>query len=197
MTTTDGQNTTTVLATVVAMPAHDGEMHDVELQPSKPRPLAIISSTRVESVDDAGKGLGIAMFVLLLVGFIFNFILPAVSFVCSVATIVIASILTCGCCCAGEYDLKPNVEKFARATLLSLCLMFLVQIVGVVGALVAMGTEASNNGTISKDTANGAGVGVLVALVLGAVLNIMAIVFSGLFTWGRGFGAKTPISTVI
>ena len=61
--------------------------------------------------DDAGKDLGIALFCTILVGVITSFFLPTLSLVCQIIAIVLTSILTCGCCCAADYNLKPHVKK--------------------------------------------------------------------------------------
>ena len=126
------------------------------------------------------------MFVLLVVGLIFNFIFPPLSLACVITTMVLASILSCGCCCAKDYELRSNVKRFAIATLVSLCLMFAVQVVGLIAITVSVSTEVSNTGTISPSSLNGATTGVIILSVIGLVLNIMALVFSALFTWGRG-----------
>mmetsp|Transcript_11881 Transcript_11881/g.25542 ORF Transcript_11881/g.25542 Transcript_11881/m.25542 type:complete len:195 (+) Transcript_11881:152-736(+) len=188
------ENPAPVLATVIAMPTDDMESHQNKTHQS----VAIISPTHSHDNDEeAGKGIGIAMFILLVVGFIFYFINPAVSLVCLVTTIILASILTCGCCCASEYNMKPNVKKFANATLVSLCLMFFVQIVGLVSAWIAVSNEVDNTGKLSSSTAQGAGIGVGLTMALSVILNIMAIVFSAIFTWGRGCGAQQPISATV
>lgn len=146
-----------------------------------------IESQQQKPVDaDVGKGMGIAMVVLLVVGFIFNFVFPVISFICIIATIVIASILSCGCCCASDYDLQPDRKRFATATLVSLCLMFVVQIVGFVAIAASAINEASETGTFSQSSFEDATTGVIIIGVVGLVLNVMAVVFSALFTWGRG-----------
>ena len=180
---------TPVLATVVSVPTAVGDIESHHQKVAVITPVAYANDID----EDAGKGLGIAMFVLLLVGMIFNFINPAVSFVCLIATFVISSILTCGCCCAGEYRMKPNVKKFAKYTLVSLSLMVIVQLSGVIGALAAI----SKTGKMSSITADGAGIGIVIAVGLGAVFYIMALIFSALFTWGRGWGAQQPIGAMV
>jgi hypothetical protein len=151
--------------------------------------------------ERAGMGMGIALFVLLLVGlgvFItsFNMIvsLPNTDTIEAInddailleiqdqayaglfflglttlsllVAIVIASVLACGCCCASKYKLKPHVKKWATATLVSLCLLVATDIV--------MGFSGEMSRTAFR--------------ILGAfysVLLLLALVFSGLFTWGR------------
>jgi len=152
---------------------------DIEAQKQQQAASAAANSTP----DNAGKGLGIACFVLLLIGFVFNFIFPVVSFVCIIVVIVITSAITCGCCCGSDLNLQPHVKKWSTATLVSLCLMFVVQIIGIIGASIAVGTEVSNTGTLSQKTADGAGVGMVIVWALSIVFNVFALIFAGMFTW--------------
>ncbi|KAL7547004.1 hypothetical protein ACHAWF_010319 [Thalassiosira exigua] len=199
---------TGVVVTAVAAPVVDVESQQKQQAPPETAGVAPTAD------DDVGKGLGIAMVVLLVVGFVCTFFIPIISFVCVIATMVIASTLTCGCCCASDYNLKPNVKKFATATLVSLVLMFVVQIIWLVSASAVMGTEVSNTGTISSRTAEGTTTSMmsvvmvwliaygtcvysthqpsswlrLDSVIVGAislVLNVMAIIFAALYTWGR------------
>jgi hypothetical protein len=98
-------------------------------------------------------------------------------FVCVVATIVIASILTCGCCCARNYKLKPHVKKWATATLVTLCLNI---VLGIIGNVMSYG----NNNDVQRlyDVS-------VAFFVIESVLLFLALVFSGFFTWGRSCGA--------
>ncbi len=90
-------------------------------------------------------------------------------FVCFIAAIVIASVLTCGCCCAGNYKLKPRVKKWVIATLVILCLVLIVDTLGVFLRF-------------SKS--------IFVAIfAIESVLLVVALIFSGLFNWGCGCGA--------
>lgn len=145
--------------------------------------------------ENAGRGMGIAMFVLLVVGFIFNFIPvigPVVAFVCIIIVIVLSSTISCGCCCASDYNLKPHVKRWSTATLLCLVIMFVVQIIGFVAVLLTVGTEVSNTGTLSQSTVDGSSTAVTIIWVLSIILNILALAFSAIFTWGRG--CCVPIS---
>jgi hypothetical protein len=78
-----------------------------------------------------------------------------------IAAIVIASVLTCGCCHAGNYKSKPHVKKWAKATLGMLCLALIFHIVGL--------------------------------FLIGLIPNLLALVFYGLITWGRGCGAPQAL----
>ena len=127
----------------------------------------------------------IACFVLLLVGVIFNFIFPLVSFICIIIVIVITSTISCGCCCGSTMDLKPHVKRWSTATLASLCLMFILQIIAIIGIGIAGGRDVMNTGTVSQRTAEGSSVGLLVVWALTIILNFCALVFSAIFTWGR------------
>ena len=62
---------------------------------------------------EAGKGLGVALFILLLLGLVFNGVLPFVSPLCTVAAVVLGSVLSCGCCCAGDFHLKVMLRRLA------------------------------------------------------------------------------------
>eukprot|EP00567_Pseudictyota_dubia_P000956 CAMPEP_0197467946 /NCGR_PEP_ID=MMETSP1175-20131217/65825_1 /TAXON_ID=1003142 /ORGANISM="Triceratium dubium, Strain CCMP147" /LENGTH=182 /DNA_ID=CAMNT_0043004037 /DNA_START=187 /DNA_END=732 /DNA_ORIENTATION=- len=117
--------------------------------------------------DEDGMGMGIAMVILTIIAFIFAFLpVPFVSFVCMIATIVISSIVVCGCCAAGSYNLKPRTKKFALATLICCSLIFILQIIYLIAAATAVANEATTTGTISARTAQGVTVGAFVMLVL-------------------------------
>jgi len=176
MTTDTGDNSSEAVVTAVATTAPD-----IESQQQQKQQSAVVNPPIYASCDDdAGKAMGIAMVVLLLVALICTFFVPIVPFICLIEAIFIASSITCGCCDASNFNLKPNVKRFATATLVSLCLMFIAQILW----LIAMGTDILNTGTVSQSIL----VGAIGALSL--VFNILAIVFSALFTWGRGYGAS-------
>jgi hypothetical protein len=119
-----------------------------------------------EELEDEreGMGMGIALFVLILVGLVVLIIsyidtvsllvdmvkavdddayLEEVIYAAScvmilsllfsvflIAAIVIASVLTCGCCCASKYKLKFNVKKWSTATLVMLCLVIATNSIG-------------------------------------------------------------------
>ena len=142
-------------------------------------PGAVIVYIDKENHEDDGKGIGISMFILLLVGLVFNVINPGVSFVCIIATIVLASILVGGCCCAQGYQLRPNVKRYAKYLLVTVCLAIPVGFAAIILLVVAAseGTEESTAGAIS-------------VMVLGIILNIIAIIFSALIVWGRGCGSQ-------
>ena len=126
--------------------------------------------------DEAGKSLGIAMFALLVIGFGIGWIGGSSGLICIIATIVIASTITCGCCCASNLNLDPKVKRWSTATLLCLVLLLILTFIAVVIALtgVAMG-----------DT-TGATAGTAIALlIVTQTLYILAAIFAGIFTWGR------------
>ena len=86
------------------------------------------------------------------------------------AALVIASVLACGCCCAGKYKLRPHVKKWVTGTLGILSMVLGVDIIGRV------------IGVPSRP-----GLGIFCAIQ--SVLLFSALVFSGLFTCGRRCGA--------
>jgi hypothetical protein len=84
---------------------------------------------------------------------------------------VLASIIACGCCCAGRYKLRPHVKKWATGTLGVLSILFGVEMIGMVAVEVTSRT----------------GLDIFFAIEL--VLLFSALVFSGLFIFGRRCGA--------
>jgi hypothetical protein len=131
--------------------------------------------------DIAGKKMGILLFSFILAGIIAAVFFPLLSVALMIAAIVIASILTCECCCAKDYNLKPHVKKWATATLVTLILNFVVQVIGVVIVFAVAEEDMTNR--ISIDL-----------IIIGSVviiLDVLALVFSGLFTWGRNRGVPS------
>ena len=147
---------------------------------AKYRPLTELAG------DIAGEKMGVLLFSLILAGIITAFLLPFLSLALMIAAIVIASILTCGCCCANDYNLKPHVKKWATATLVTLVLTFVVQIIGVVIAAAVVGTSGTEEDMVNSMTT--------IVIIIGSVviiLDVLALVFSGLFTWGRNRGVPS------
>lgn len=180
-------NSSGVVVTTAVATAEPIAATDVEAQ--KPQQASAVSAASAAansgSDPEAGKGLGIAMFFLLIIAFVCTFFLPIVSFVCLIATIAIASAITCNCCCTSDYNLQPEVKKYATATLVMLCLMFIVQIIWLIGAAAGLSVEASNTGTISQSSMNTTSTSAVVVGALSLVFNVMAIIFSALYTWKR------------
>ena len=137
-----------ITAVVTALP----DIESQQKQQQQPPGAVVRNPSTYAGNPDEGKGLGITMFVLLIVAFITTFFIPIIAFICLIVTIIIASVLTCGCCCASDYSLQPNVKKFALGTLVSLVLMFVVQIIWLIGFWVANASEVSETGTISQST---------------------------------------------
>ena len=127
------------------------------------------------------------LFSLILAGIITAFLLPFLSIALMIAAIVIASILTCGCCCANDYNLKPHVKKWATATLVTLILAFVVQVIGVVIAAYVVGTTSETE----EDMVNSMTTSVIIVGSVVIILDVLALVFSGLFTWGRNRGVPS------
>ena len=126
---------------------------DVESQESTVPKAMKENTTMINDVDNAGKGMGI---VILIVGTVSAFFLPYLSSPCYIAALVLASVLTCGCCCAKNYNLKPHVKKMATATLVTLVLLFIVSAiltVMVIQSFVSLvdGYDETT-GTFSDDT---------------------------------------------
>lgn len=154
------------------------ETKDVEAQTAPAAaasapPAAPVSSGDYE--EDAGKGLGIANFVLLLVAFIFgwisyvNLLLGWVSFICTIAAIVISSTISCGCCCASNLKLNPKVKRWNDAVLVTICIMI---VLAIIAAIITYSTGAVTSGYVAIFWIN-------------RILSILSIVFAGIFAFGR------------
>jgi hypothetical protein len=163
-------------------------------------------TTATEEFGDerAGMGMGIALFVLILVGLLgyiicYAIFLPSVGYAQNVdddyyyyyphdyyfslnmgllstwlpllAAVVIASILTCGCCCVREYKLKPHVKKWATATLVVLCLLLAFTAIRIFLYYGVFWSEPY--------------AGLIIFCFIEIILLSLALVFSGIFTWGR------------
>ena len=159
----DQPTTPIVVTTAVRMSAPD-----VESQESTVPEAMEENTTIIDDDDNAGKGMGIAIFVLLIIGTVSAFFIPLwyIGLASYIFAFVLASVLTCGCCCAKNYNLKPHVKIMATATLVTLVLLF-----------------------ISKTTWYINGTMILIPSIIGYVLTGLALIFSGIFTWGRKCGA--------
>lgn len=182
---------------------------DVESQESTvPKAMEENTTMIIDDDENAGKGMGIAIFVLLIVGTVSAFFIPYLSSACFIAALVLASVLTCGCCCAKNYNLKPHVKKMATATLVTLVLLFIVSIISTVILVKSLmdgydettGTFSDDTlmdgydyttGTFSDDTSVNVGMQIMLLIVsiIGYVLIVLALIFSGIFIWGRKCGA--------
>lgn len=177
------KSTSGAVVTAVATTSPDIESQQKQQQQQQQPPGAVVGNPPTYAGNpDAGKGLGIVMFVLLIVSFITTlFLVPLITLICLVATIIIASILTCGCCCARDYSLQPKVKKFASATLVSVVLHVVMQIISIILglALLTIDSQRSESSQSALETF------FVVVVALNLALNVLAIIFSALFTWYR------------
>ncbi|KAL9187591.1 hypothetical protein ACHAXT_001694 [Thalassiosira profunda] len=124
--------------------------------------------------DDDGKQMGSTIFSLLLMSFILTFIplaaMPYIAGACNILALILTSAINCKCCCAVGYELKPNAQRFISAALLSLTIMFILNVIG--GYMLFL-----NNMEVTS------GIMTLSAIVL--TLQVIGMIFVGLFTWGR------------
>ena len=140
---------------------------------SAPAAAAPVSSGEYD--EDAGKGLGIASFVLLLVAFVlgwfgaWNLILGWIAFICVVAAIIITSTISCGCCCASNLKLNPKVKRWNDAVLVTICIQI---VLAIIGAIIGYSAGSATTGYVAIYWIN-------------RILNILSIVFSGIFAFGR------------
>jgi hypothetical protein len=105
--------------------------------------------------DEAGRRIGMAMFACIVVGYALQFVpapfIQTIGLICLFAALVFASIITCGCCCAGgsKMNLNPKVKRWSTATLLCLVGLWLVIPIGGIilsGNLVAEGYDGNEEG---------------------------------------------------
>jgi hypothetical protein len=235
----DQPTTPIVVTTAVRMSAPD-----VESQESTVPKAMEENTTMIDDDDNAGMGMGIAIFILIIIGTVSAFFIPYLSSACFITALVfiialvLASVLTCGCCCAKNYNLKPHVKKMATATLVTLVLLFIVSTIDTVMTIQSFFTpfqldgyggydettgtfnddyintmmdEYETNGTVSNDLINILMKGydettgtfsddtlyneiqntsvILTLSIIVYVLIGLALIFSGIFTWGRKCGA--------
>ena len=167
---------------------------DVESQESTVPKTMEENPTMIDEDDNAGKGMGIAIFVLLIIGTVSAFFIPYISSACIIAALVLASVLTCRCCCAKNYNLKPHVRKMATETLATLVVLFIVDI-GLSVIATQYGYDEMTgtfnddiwyyDETIGKSPFDK----LLTGAIIWCVLMGLALIFSGIFTWGRKCGA--------
>lgn len=175
-------------AMAVASAVPLSQVPDIE---SPPEPTANVvaqqaTTTALENEhDDPGKRLGIVLFCNILGGLITTFFLPYLSIACQISAIIIASALTCGCCCAANSNLEPRVKKLAAATLVALCMLIILQSIATVIIFAAV-DEASSTATISDSTVNDVVASLLPISIAAYVAYALALVFSGLLSFGRG-----------
>ena len=197
---------------VAGTPAETEAADDVEAQ--KDAPAAAAADSGYD--DGAGKGIGIAMFVCLLLAFCLGWI-PIIgsfiAFVCGIIAIVLSSAVTCGCCCGKNLNLNPKVKRWALATLLCVVIEWVVAFIaiGLIAAAASTSTSTQQPSTQPQQpwweynpdepwtweqpwntpptptpTATDAQIaGAIALVVIRQILLLLAVVFSGIFTWGR------------
>ena len=121
--------------------------------------IVSITATNNSEINEDGKGLGVAMFVLQLVGLILYLgIYPPLAYICIFITIILSLILSCGCFCAKRYDLKAN-RRYVYVTLILMVFMIIFQ--STIGTSFEQGTLVSG------------------------ILLLISIISTGLFIWDR------------
>jgi hypothetical protein len=158
---------------------------DVEAQ--KPAPAAASSEPAAASEydDEAGKSIGIAMFVCIVVGFVLAWIPligPYITFCCLIAAIVLASTITCGCCCGANLKLNPKVKRWSTATLLCLVIQWVLYVIALIVAYSGAAASAYTYDTTTTEITSGVA---WTLIIVAQIVYILAAVFAGIFTWGR------------
>ena len=96
--------------------------------------------------------------------------MPYIAGACNILALILTSAINCKCCGTADYELKPNAQRFISAALLSLTIMFILNVIG--GYMLFL-----NNMEITS--------GVKTLGVISVVLNVAAVIFVGLFTWSN------------
>ena len=171
---------------------------------SSVRVLAVVPPIQLPLVDaaadrggrdkNAGKELGYVLIAAALLSFI-----PYLGWVFSITTLVLASVLVCGCCCARDYDLAPRTRGYAKAVLAAWLLSLVSSLVyaGVALAYVAKHvgdlSDAYTDDEIRQalehwnfwETIGVLGVGPLIVFIFNIVCSVVVVVFAFLFTFHR------------
>ena len=125
--------------------------------------------------------------------------MPFISGFASLATVIIASVLVCGCCCAREYNMEPKTRGYAKGVLWAGVLSFVLGIVyfGIVFWYVY------NQASTTSDLANATeqeiediygnlwqnfgtfSIGATIVGVFMLIATVMVLVFSCLFAFKR------------
>ena len=151
MTTEPDSSSNAVLATATLVGTVESSQKQQQQQ--------IVSITPDSEINEDGKGLGVAMFVLQLVGLILYLgIYPPLAYICIFITIILSLILSFGCFCAKRYDLKAN-RRYVYVTLILMVFMIIFQ--STIGTSFEQGTLVSG------------------------ILLLISIISTGLFIWDR------------
>ena len=155
MTTEPESSPNAVLATATLV----GTVESSQKQHQRQQIVSITPVKNNSEINEDGKGIGVAMFVLQLVGLIlFLGIYPPLGALCFFITIILSLILSCGCFCAKRYDLKAN-RRYVYVTLILMVFMIIFQ--STIGTSFEQGTLVSG------------------------ILLLISIISTGLFIWDR------------
>ena len=156
---------------------------DVEAERTAPAAASSAPSGYNDN-DEAGKYIGIAMFICIMVGLFsgcFAYVnIGSIGFyvaiACSFVAILLASSITCacGCCCGSNLNLNPKVKRWSTATLICLVIQWMLA-PGIYGLIYLID---------GWDTIL-AVVVFYIVWIIAQILYILAAVFAGIFTWGR------------
>jgi hypothetical protein len=125
------------------------------------------------------------MFVCIIVGFVLAWIPligPYITFCCLIAAIVLASTITCGCCCGANLKLNPKVKRWSTATLLCLVIQWVLYVIALIVAYSGAAASAYTYDTTTTEITSGVA---WTLIIVAQIVYILAAVFAGIFTWGR------------
>ncbi len=166
-----------LMSAVSSFPMDEGRsiaiVDDVEAQKAAP---AAASSTPSGYNDEAGKSIGIAMFICIMVAFVSGFFVHIHVFLyaaitCSFVAILLASSITCGCCCGSNLNIHPKVKRWSTATLICLVIQWILALANIGLVYIIADYDV-----------------LFVALaswIIAQILCVIAAIFAAMFTWGR------------
>ena len=140
--------------------------------------------------DDGEKRFGPCMVILLIIALPLNYFFSLLAFACTVIVMFISGNIIRGCCCsAKQYDFEPHVRKWAKVVMTN---------VAVYNVSWLLLTFYYDVGFLPRKPGSGGGAGPswddedfsmtqTVVTVLSYLFLIVALLFAGLFTWGKNW----------
>lgn len=159
-------------------------------------PLAGTPAPDVGYDKNAGKELGYVLIAVALLAFI-----PYMGWIFSITTLVIASVLSCGCCCASNYNMAPRTRAYVKAVLAAWLMTVVFSLVYIAVLLVCLFSAAGDLSKLANstddeikqslehwnfwETVGVLGVGPLIVFILNIICSVLVVVFAFLFTFHR------------
>jgi hypothetical protein len=100
-----------------------------------------ITTTKIGKSSD-GKKIGYAMITITTIGLVTGFV-PSFSWItmylCTILTLVLTSIVSCTCCCASKYQMRPRTKGYIIAALCFTILHILFYLIITIGIILKSG----------------------------------------------------------